>query len=688
MICRWSLLMGLLLIGVSLNAVAQLKFFECSMSQHGARPRLNVPPSSSASLTVSQQTVDETRRFLFRGGFESVDFSGSLRKYAVSREGAGTLALASESLWEVANQWAVDPGSQSPTASGRSIYTIDEGSGKTIGFTWSALSARQQKWLSQSPTEGNPDGLGERRVAYLRGVRSDETGQANGIFRPRRTILGAILNSTPVLSKGIRQDSSGAIYVGGNDGMLHAFSVSDGRELFAYIPGFLVPSLAQLTVPGLPPQPGFDGKLLVQDVEIRGGVKSILVGAAGAGGAGIVALDVSAPAQFGQGDQAGALWEFSRTDDPEMGPVISEPAIGRFSTSLNQSRYFVVVATGQSSGKPPGRLFLLALDKPPGAPWVLNVNYFKLAPPVSKAPSGLAAPALVTGDNGLVRFAYAGDLAGNLWRFDFSGAAPWQPARRLFSAASQGGKPQPIVTQPRVVFAPGGGYLILFGTGQLLAPEDSLPSGFAAQSFYAIRDQATPGERPVLRSDLAARTVRLSEAGTVLITGAPVDYGVGNTSRKGWFMDFPDAQRSGERQVDTAVVLSGQLAFRSLIPAVDGCDRGDGHTYLVGASSGLPGVSADATSATITAAAASTTRQAAPEPPLPLMLMYSDVMSPRNATGGVVVSRNISVPGSNSGRPTGTASGSQSVKAELPAGRLSWREIANWQEAHHASRQD
>ena len=38
-----------------------------------------------------------------------------------------------------------------------------------------------------------------------------------------------------------------AVYVGANDGMLHAFNAKTGEELFAYIPSWMGPKLSALT---------------------------------------------------------------------------------------------------------------------------------------------------------------------------------------------------------------------------------------------------------------------------------------------------------------------------------------------------------------------------------------------------------------------------------------------------------
>jgi type IV pilus assembly protein PilY1 len=78
------------------------------------------------------------------------------------------------------------------------------------------------------------DDLGEQRVAYLRGDRSLE-GMP---FRRRSSILGDAVHSTPVYVD--TPDHRAAIYLGANDGMLHAFDAVSGIELFAYVPDALM----------------------------------------------------------------------------------------------------------------------------------------------------------------------------------------------------------------------------------------------------------------------------------------------------------------------------------------------------------------------------------------------------------------------------------------------------------------
>jgi len=81
-----------------------------------------------------------------------------------------------------------------------------------------------------------------------------------------------------------------------------------------------------------------------------------------------------------------------------------------------------------------------------------------------------------TDGDSIVDYAYAGDLFGNMWKFDVTdpAAANWhvsygndsQPAP-LYVARSASGGVQPITTRPQVARNPSGGegFLVMFGHG-------------------------------------------------------------------------------------------------------------------------------------------------------------------------------------------------------------------------------
>lgn len=605
-----------------------------------------------------------------------------------------------------------------PTSDNRKIYTSKIENDKslvTIEFKWNNLSSDQKTALNASATDAKKDGLGEKRVDYLRGGRNLEQAKSGGIFRTRSGVLGDIINSNIVYVGAPAPNVQGpgyqkyyeankarlnAVYVGANDGMLHAFDADSGRELFAYIPHVLVPALNQLTRPGYVHRPYVDGSSAVSDAMVAGAWKTVLVSGMGGGAQGVFALDVTNPADFG--NAAGALWEFTDADDADMGNQLAAPVIAKFKISSANGKpeykYFVVVTSGLNNYKADGAgrydasgagtLFLLSLDKSPTEKWKHKVNYFKFTTPIKNAAlqNGLSAPALVMGGNGAVRYVYAGDLQGNLWRFDFTGDMPWSHARRsdspIFTATDDRGNTQPITTQPKIVFAPGGGYVVLFGTGKFIEEVDAMPTGFKVQSFYGVYDTTTDQNLAKGRKQLALRTLVKNLDGDLKVTGDHFNYGLSAGNKQGWYVDFQDSEHTGERSITNPIVASGKLFFNTLLPSLKKCDEGSGRSYAVDALSGLsPGGGIVSHMSQIGVLG------------VPLIFQTRtgqvDNPSPDNAKVNADIKKKLVIVNVGAGGALGIMekpkAGASDVN-NLTAGsrRFGWREIQNWQELHNA----
>jgi len=114
------------------------------------------------------------------------------------------------------------------------------------------------------------------------------------------------------------------------------------------------------------------------------------------------------------------------------------------------------------------------------------------ATPCQSAGNGLSAPRPVDVDgNGTADFVYAGDLMGNLWKFDISNVdrKQWKVTyggQPMFTAVGPTGKAQPITSAPVAVAYPSGGFMVGFGTGKNIAQADL--SDQNQNSFYALHD--------------------------------------------------------------------------------------------------------------------------------------------------------------------------------------------------------
>ncbi|WP_332855930.1 pilus assembly protein [Duganella sp. S19_KUP01_CR8] len=636
---------------------------------------------------------------LLSATLDAGDWGGHFERMAWPPAGAASPGSAA-ALWDAGTILTGEPGrAPMPEPAARRLYTaIVQTDGKLVGIpsAWPALSAAQQALLDQAPPPhaAAADGLGERRVAYLRGDRSDE----GSLFRRRSSVLGDSINSTPVLvgpPSGAARDAGyqafrerhkarrATIYLGANDGMLHAFDANTGGELYAYLPNALMPVLNRLPSLDYVHRAYVDGPSFSGDALIGGRWSTVLVAAMGGGAQGVFALDISDPAAL---DENAALWEFTDRDDPMMGNVTTLPQLAKVRTSrgadLPTYRYFAIVASGlnnyagdgHASGAGKGALFLLALDKPRDTPWIHNVNYFRLVTPISdpSLANGLSAPVLVADRDGALSYAYAGDLQGNLWRFDFN-TWPGAAAKTLFVARDADGRRQPIAQQPMLAYASGGGYLMLFGTGMLFDRTGLAAGSFSTQSFYAILDSlSVPMDVVAGRRQLTERVLDPATADLLSISGAEIAPG-----SKGWYVDFLHAARTGERSINSGRLVGGEVVFNTLLPGADKCDASRSRSYVLDALSGLP--AGHSTAAILRTAPIVGVLQST-YTAVPSLVPLSSSLSAPDPTGRIVADKNYAVVHASAREVTVVGS----VRVRSRSGRLSWREVANWRELHEA----
>ncbi|MBX9732791.1 MAG: hypothetical protein K2X37_01920, partial [Chitinophagaceae bacterium] len=504
-----------------------------------------------------------------------------------------SIASISTAIWDAGLILSGDPANNivaAPLPASRNIYTAKvaaDGSLATVPFVWSNgsnFSASDQIALNTNPNTNTVDNLASDRIDYLRGVRTkeitlDANGNSIGTFRPRDGALGDIINSAPIYYGAPAKNIIGtgystfytnnltrqaAVYVGANDGMLHAFNANTGIELFSYIPNALISKLPKLADPYYSHTAFVDGKITINETQVKNSWKTVLVSGMGAGNKGIFALDVTNPANFTSG--LGAIWEFTDKNDADMGQVLVAPTIAKFRTGKIGTTItygnFVVVSSGYNNydsnpaatGK--GALFLLSLDKDPSAAWVLGSNYFKILTPISDVTkkNALGPPSVAYGSDGAANYVYAGDLQGNMWRFVFSNTntslttAQNQTIKSVFTAKTTAGNVQPITVKPRITIAPGGGYVLFFGTGKYVESVDTIAGNYDTSSYYAILDTTYNVDIVTGRSQLESRTATASGTGFTL-SGNSFVYGTTSGTKKGWYFDFYNSSTTGERSV-------------------------------------------------------------------------------------------------------------------------------------------
>ncbi len=458
---------------------------------------------------------------------------------------------------------------------------------------------------------GTVGGLDASLVSYIRG----DSALEGTTYQKRDSLVGAVVGSQPFLQRQVNYDwtrlpaaqgggktyedyvegkasKPSVLYAGSNAGVLHAFNAQSGREMFGYVPRAVWGRLSDLADPDVPFRFTVDGEVVVTDVYNGSAWKTVLVGGLGAGGKGIYALDVTNPGSFGASN---VMWEVTADDlasdskaDPEnLGFTFAKPQVAR----LKNGNWAVVVGNGYGADDHQARLLVFDLFS---GKVIGNIQAGNSG--TQNNPNGLSSPRVVrerpeeTHD----RWVYAGDLHGNLWRFDLNsiGSTSSIISKPFFSGAKNGNRP--ITAQPQTSYPGAAGFAVSFGTGKFFEADDSLVDDSSPyEYFFFIYDNNPAGTAPGHDlNDLANRSF------TGATTGEQDEIEVGG-NEKGWYVKFQDR---GERLLSQPRVLPGGLGmvtFTSFVPTQDRCEPGgDNWLYLLRTESGqgaLVGESLDGT---------------------------------------------------------------------------------------------
>ncbi len=572
--------------------------------------------TSTAVTFNSNELRADTQLYLTQ--FNSENWSGDIVAFNFNSDGS----INPTEAWRVSDY--LDAGSYNYT--NRVTYTLNDATNAGTTLEWDHISTAQQNDFKTGPDGSlGSDADGQARLNYFLG---DQTHEATGSaydFRQRDSILGDIVHSGPVFvgkpsanypdfdpfgSSTKRysdfveanKNRKGIVYVGANDGMVHAFDTSqDGEEVMTYVPAELYASgtatsgLHYLSDPDYTHKYYVDVNLASSDVFINtssGGLGSpnwetILAGGYGAGGRGVFALNItdeSFPNSVA-GAEDTVLWEFSDTNSPYMGYSYSEPRIAL----LNNGKWAVLFGNGYNSDNGKAALIILYIEQGIDGTWdtsdyeIIDTGVGDVA---NKSGIGQITVIDLNGDQVIDRV-YGSGIDGNLWAFDLSdsNANNWDSAYKsgsvskpLFTAQSG----QPITVKAAVTrvadstLANAPNVLVLAGTGQFLTDAD--PTSTTQQSMYGIWDA---GVSEITVSDLVEQTLEsFSTSSQRVMTDNSVDYDVSNPSSGdlGWYFDLPD---SGERILIDPVIRLKQVFFATNIPSSQKCTDGGGSGWIM-----------------------------------------------------------------------------------------------------------
>jgi type IV pilus assembly protein PilY1 len=452
---------------------------------------------------------------------------------------------------------------------------------------------------------------------YLRGDRTNEQGTGGTkAYRTRTKLLGDIVGSKATvvgppsmpLSDGPNpgykafHDTWAArptvVYVGANDGMMHAIlgdvtgtsTPAGGTELFTYVPSALfqgpnatpnVDGLASLGNPSFQHHYMVNATPSVYDVDMAhtdgasgaSDWRSILIGGLGKGGRSYYAIDVTDPVGMSVPASGGSevkvagkvLWEFTDTD---LGYTYGDPIVAK----TLKFGWVVIVPSGYNNADGKGYLF------------IINPRTGKL---LQKVSTGVGSPANSAGlayansfvtdySDGTIDAVYAGDLLGNIWRWDVTAPSAAYPAPIKLASltdSTAGAKPQPITARPLIEVHPNlRKRFVLVGTGRLLNSTDI--SSAQPQTFYAISDGSgshfnqDPADLPsgihfpITRAVLAANTNPLDGHVTAYDPA----------TQMGWYEELGQSGGIGWRVTSDAASLLNQVAWAATLPNGDACN--------------------------------------------------------------------------------------------------------------------
>ena len=565
---------------------------------------------AAAAAATSTPNISLNDNDLFSNTFTTVQWSGELTDKKVDPI---TGAVGTDIIWNTSDSLGLKVGASTDT---RTIMMLDTLTSGFKDFLYDNLTADEKKWFdnkcsllaqctSMSASQRDTVNNGATIVNWLRGqqqyannvvLRAYGKTAVAGSTNTLPLILGDIASSKPAYVRDPRKayavagysdfisanaTRKAAVYVGANDGMLHAFDAKTGNEMWAYMPRITMGKLyAQAdTTYGSKHQYTVDGSPEAGDVKVKGEWKTVLVSGLAGGGRGYFALDVTDP------ENPAPLWETCAdaaickgdNNEPELGLTFGNPQTGTWNDGTN-TRWVVFVTSGYNNvpntdgvAGGSGKGWLMILDIETGKVLKKIATTSGTADTVA-TPTGLSRITGITANpntDPLITYVYGGDVLGQMWRFDLT--APGAPTVAQMADA---GTLQPITSRPDVTYcevnkttngvtASIKQVMVAFGTGRLLSVGDL--STKDQQSLYVLRDDSRNLSTSVLRGDtMAKQTLTKVEVKDKATTYTSAGTAAALGTQQGWYVDFDKA--NGERVNLDPLIAQGGISVVTNTP--------------------------------------------------------------------------------------------------------------------------
>ena len=589
--------------------------------------------------------------------------------------GGGTVSVNPTANWDASCNLTGVASGQTCQLTGTAGPITAQAPTSRVMLTWNGTQGVPFEWSSLNSTEQNTIDAGDstpyngNRVQYLRGVRTNEINSSGvGLFRARVSVLGDIVDSSPtwvgfpdspyanVWSDRLYPSNTppengsqtygtfigneatrlNVVYVGSNDGFLHGFeagnydvnhnfvtsSANDGKEVFAYMPGAVFNTIHNSTNTALDFSNAqyahnffVDATPDEDDLFYGGAWHTWVVGGLGAGGAALYAIDATNPANYTEANAATTVlgeWTSSTITcsnvsgcGSNLGNTYGVPVIRR----LHNGMWGVIFGNGYGSSTGDAGIYIMTVDPTSGAK-----TFYYLSTGQNGTSDGIAypSPADLDGDN-VIDYVYAGDIKGNLWRFDLTSSNPlnWAAGSSPLFTDPNGHPITTKVSAGATLVSSGSPRVILnFGTGRKIPQTATAAAQYASgtQTIYGIWDwnmsswnsmsatkyaYLTSGPSSIGLSNLQQQTLSAaSTAGVFDDTSSTVCWGDGSTCGSnpqfGWYLLLPNAK---EELLFNPLLYQGTLYFNTTIAPSNSplnCNPSTetGYTYAVSGTTG------------------------------------------------------------------------------------------------------
>jgi type IV pilus assembly protein PilY1 len=566
------------------------------------QPYGQLPP-----LTITGFNLSGGTQKAFQVWFDGFNWAGDVVAYPLGSDGKTDVSTR---LWSTNDVFLTKQACGNGSTTDAGTATVDwfsSPTGRKVVTRTTFGSNKSFRWLT---IPGHQSSIGDattgpKIVDYIRGDRINEKenvvkdgtgtviqyecGISTGTMRARTSIMGDILHGKSVYVaappadfqfdeyqafKTAKAARAPRVYVGANDGMLHALSAATGEEIWAYIPSMLIPKLKKLAADPYTHTYFIDGGLVAGDVNAGSSGtpnwKTVLVGSLGAGGKGLFGLDVTSPDASSETWAAmKILWEITpaSTGFSDLGDTYGDPMIVR----LNTGEWGAIVGNGYNNAGS-GNAVLYVINVVTGA----LIAALDTGSGSTVSPNGLSSPvAIDTNFDSMVDYVYAGDIDGNMWKFNIkdSTASNWSPPG---SALYSTGKA--IIGAPDVAAHPVNGYMVYFATGRLFNDTDAADSTVVNHA-YGIWDAAPAANDTILDQTLTEKNYGILRVRVT--SGLPINWtDASDVSTKplnnGWRIALP----AGERVLGTGFVRDARYHFSSVNPTITHTSPPNGENWL------------------------------------------------------------------------------------------------------------